>query len=157
MNIPLNIPPEIIVFFSAMLPFTELRGAIPLGFLLGLPAESVFVWALIGNIIPCFFILWVLGPISKFLMKHSSFFNKFFNKLFENTRKKHENALTKYGPIVLVVFVAIPLPGSGGWTGSLVAFLFGIRYWKAISLISLGLIIAGTLITLGVSGVLSFL
>lgn len=153
----LNIPPELIVFFSAMLPVTELRGAIPLGFLIGLPPESIFLWALIGNIIPCFFILWVLRPISEFLMRHSKFFNRFFTKLFEKTRTKHENAIQKYGPIFLVVFVAIPLPGSGGWTGSLVAFLFGIKYWKAIGLISIGLTIAGILITLGITGVISFI
>lgn len=155
MNILSYIPPELIVFFSAMLPLTELRGAIPLGFLLNLPTESTFIWALIGNIIPCFILLWILKPVSEILMKYSSFFNKFFTKLFDKTRKKHENAIKKYGPYFLVLFVAIPLPGSGGWTGSLIAFLFGIRYWKAIGLISAGLTIAGIIITLSLSGVLS--
>lgn len=154
---PFYIPPELIVFFSAMVPVTELRGAIPLGFLLGLPAESAFIWGLLGNIVPCLFIVWILGPISSFLMKHSTFFNRFFTRLFENTRKKHENSLRKYGAIILIIFVAIPLPGSGGWTGSLVAFLFGISYWKAIGYISLGLTMAGILITLGITGVLSFI
>lgn len=152
----LNIPPELIVFLSSMLPLTELRGSIPLGFVMGLPPEAIFFWALIGNIIPCFFILWVLGPISAFLTKHSNFFNRFFTKLFDKTRAKHETAIQKYGPIFLIVFVAIPLPGSGGWTGSLVAFLFGIKYWKAMGLISAGLTIAGILITLGITGVISF-
>jgi uncharacterized membrane protein len=153
----LNMIPELTVFFSAMLPITELRGAIPLGFLLGLPAEAAFLWAYIGNLIPCFFILWALGPISQFLMRHSKFFDKFFTKLYERTHDKHKDALEKYGPIFLIIFVAIPLPGSGGWTGSLVAFLFGISYWKAMSLIAIGIAIAGMIITLGVTGVISFL
>ncbi len=148
----LNIPPELIVFFSSMLPVTELRGAIPLGFAMGLPAEAVFLWALIGNILPCFFILWALGPISKFLMRHSKFFKQFFTKLFDKTRTKHEETVIKYGAAFLIIFVAIPLPGSGGWTGSLLAFLFGMKYWKSMGYIATGLTMAAIIITLGVNG-----
>lgn len=151
----MNIPPELLVFFSAMLPITELRGSIPLGFILGLPAESTFIYALIGNIIPCFLILWVLEPISKFLSRHIAFFEKFFDKLYKRTHDKHKDAIEKYGPIFLIIFVAIPLPGSGAWTGSLIAFLFGIKYWKALFYIFIGLIIAATLITLGITGVIN--
>ena len=148
----LNIPPEFIVFFSSMLPITELRGAIPLGFAIGLSPETTFFWALIGNILPCFFILWILGPISKFLMRHSQFFKSFFTKLFNKTKIKHEETLIKYGAIFLIIFVAIPLPGSGGWTGSLLAFLFGIKYWKAMGYIATGLTIAALIITLSING-----
>lgn len=136
-----------------MLPVTELRGAIPLGFAMGLPAESVFVWALIGNILPCFLILWVLGPISKFLMRHSAFFERFFTKLFNKTRTKHQKNIIKYGPLFLIIFVAIPLPGSGGWTGSLLAFLFGFKYWKSMGYITTGLTMAALIITLSINGV----
>lgn len=138
-----------------MLPITELRGSIPLGFIMGLPAETTFIYALIGNIIPCFFILWVLEPISKFLSHHISFFKKFFDKLYKRTHDKHKDAIEKYGPIFLIIFVSIPLPGSGAWTGSLIAFLFGIKYWKALTYIFIGLIIAATLITLGITGVIN--
>ncbi|MFC1810300.1 COG2426 family protein [Patescibacteria group bacterium] len=151
----MNIPPELIVFFSAMLPITELRGSIPLGFVMGLPAETTFIYALIGNIIPCFFILWVLEPIAKFLSRHIAFFKKFFDKLYKRTHDKHKDALEKYGPIFLIIFVSIPLPGSGAWTGSLIAFLFGIKYFKALTYIFIGLIIAATLITLGITGVIN--
>lgn len=138
-----------------MLPITELRGSIPLGFILGLPAESTFIYALIGNIIPCFLILWVLEPISKFLSRHIAFFEKFFDKLYKRTHDKHKDAIEKYGPIFLIIFVAIPLPGSGAWTGSLIAFLFGIKYWKALSFIFIGLLIAATLITMAAMGVIN--
>ncbi|MBD3156272.1 ligand-binding protein SH3 [Candidatus Peregrinibacteria bacterium] len=149
----MNIPPEYIVFFSSMLPVTELRGAIPLGFAMGLPAESIFVWALIGNILPCFFILWVLGPISAFLMRHSAFFERLFTKLFDKTRTKHQKNIIKYGPLFLIIFVAIPLPGSGGWTGSLLAFLFGMPYWKSMGYITAGLTMAALIITFSINGV----
>ena len=150
----LNTSPELIIFLSSMLPITELRGAIPLGFAMGLSAESIFFWALIGNVLPCFFILWVLGPISKFLMRHSAFFKHFFTKLFNTTKNKHEESIIKYGPLFLIIFVAIPLPGSGAWTGSLLAFLFQIPYWKAVSYITIGLTIAALIITLGINGAL---
>ncbi|MBA4336252.1 ligand-binding protein SH3 [bacterium] len=151
----MNASPELIVFFSSMLPVTELRGSIPLGFAMGLPAESVFFWALLGNVLPCFFILWALGPISTFLMRHSRFFERFFTKLFESTKNKHEQTVIKYGAVFLIIFVAIPIPGSGGWTGSLLAFLFGITYWKAMSYIATGIALAALIITLGVKGVIT--
>ncbi len=135
-----------------MLPVTELRGAIPLGFSMGLPAESVFLWSLVGNVLPCFLILLVLRPISDFLMRHSKFFNRFFSNLFNRTQTKHQKNVIKYGPIFLIVFVAIPLPGSGGWTGSLLAFLFGFKYWKAMGYITTGLTIAALIITLSING-----
>jgi len=151
----LNIPPELIVFFSSMLPITELRGAIPLGFAMGLSAEVTFMWALIGNILPCFFILWILDPISSFLMRHSRFFKDFLTKLFNKTKSKHGESIIKYGAPILIIFVAIPLPGSGGWTGSLVAFLFGIKYWKAMGYITIGLTIAAIVVTLSVNGLIN--
>ncbi len=138
-----------------MLPITELRGAIPLGFLIGLPADVTFIYAIVGNFLPVFLILWVLDPISKFLSRHIAFFEKFFDKLYKRTHDKHLDAIEKYGPIFLIIFVAIPLPGSGAWTGSLIAFLFGIKYWKALLYIFVGLLGAATIITLGSMGVVS--
>lgn len=153
----MNIPPELIVFFSSMLPVTELRGSIPLGFLLGLPPEAIFFWAIVGNFIPVLVFVWVLGPVTQILMKYSKWFNNFFNKLFIKTREKHKITLDRYGAIFLIIFVAIPLPGSGGWTGSLIAFLFGIPYFKAVGYILAGLLLAGTIITFGITGVISFI
>lgn len=138
-----------------MLPITELRGAIPLGFYLGFPAELTFICALAGNLLPVFLILWVLDPISKFLSRHIAYFKKFFDKLYERTHDKHKDAIEKYGPIFLIVFVAIPLPGSGAWTGSLIAFLFGIKYWQALLYIFIGLIISGILVTYASMGVIN--
>lgn len=138
-----------------MLPVTELRGAIPLGFLMGLPAQTTFVYAIVGNILPVFLILAALDPISKFLSRHIAFFKEFFDKLYKRTHDKHIDAIEKYGPIFLIIFVAIPLPGSGAWTGSLIAFLFGIKYWKAILYIFIGLLGSGTIMTLASMGVIN--
>ena len=148
-------PRELIVFFTAAVPIIELRGAIPLGFAMGLPAEATFLWAFLGNMFPCFFILWLLDPVSKFLMKHSAFFNKNLTKLFENTRTKHKSSVEKWGAPFLITFVAIPLPGTGAWTGCLLSFLFGMKYWKGLICNALGVVIADLLVTLSLAGILA--
>lgn len=149
-----GLPPELQVFFLAMLPITELRAAIPVGItLLNLPAEGAFIWGVLGNIIPTLMILLFLSPVCTFLIEHSKFFNKLFTKLFEKTRDKHTKNFERYGTFFLFLFVAIPLPGSGGWTGALIAFLFGISFWRAAMAISLGIATAGLLITVGVGSI----
>jgi uncharacterized membrane protein len=148
-------PGYLIVFLLAMVPVIELRGAIPLGFAMGLPPETTFLWAFLGNLPPCFFILWWLDPVSKFLMKHSKFFNRFLTKLFEHTRTKHQTAIDKWGAPFLITFVAIPLPGTGAWTGCLIAFIFGMKFWKGLICNAFGIIIADLLVTLSLAGILA--
>lgn len=139
-----------------MLPVSELRGAIPVA--IGVynlnPVETYFI-AVIGNIIPVIFILKYIDSISKYLMSKHELFNKFFTYLFEHTRKKHNKKFEKWGALALITFVAIPLPITGGWSGALAAFVFGIPFKKALSLISFGIMIAGVIVTglsLGVFG-----
>lgn len=151
-----GLPPEAQVFFSAMLPITELRAAIPFGItILKMAPISAFIWAVIGNIIPMLLILALMEPVCKFLMKKSKFLNKYLTKLFEKTHRKHSKKFDRYGTIFLFIFVAIPLPGSGGWTGTLLAFLFGISFWRAAIAISAGIATAGALITLITIGAVS--
>jgi len=142
-----NFPPELATFIISMLPVSELRGAIPVA--IGVynlnPVEAYFI-AIIGNIIPVIFILKYIDPISKCLMSKSKFFHKFFTRLFEHTRKKHNGKFEKWGALALITFVAIPLPVTGGWSGALAAFVFGIPFWRALSLISLGIMIAGVIV-----------
>ncbi|MEA2098092.1 MAG: small multi-drug export protein [Patescibacteria group bacterium] len=151
-----NISPELATLIISMLPISELRGAIPLA--IGVyhlnPIETYFL-AIIGNIIPVVFILKFIDPISKFLMSKSKFFNKFFTHLFERTRKKHNDKFEKWGALALITFVAIPLPITGGWSGALAAFVFGIPFKRALPLIFFGIMIAGVIVTglsLGVWG-----
>ena len=143
-----NFPPEVATFIISMLPISELRGAIPVA--IGVynlnPAEAYFI-AVVGNMVPVIFILKYINPVSKYLMSKSKFFNKFFTYLFERTRKKHNGKFEKWGALALITFVAIPLPVTGGWSGALAAFVFGVPFKKALPLIFLGVIIAGIIVT----------
>ncbi|MBT3704513.1 small multi-drug export protein [Candidatus Peregrinibacteria bacterium] len=141
--------PEIATFFTSMLPGLELRLGIPLGIGFGLSPPQAFIIGTLGNLIPAFFILKLLDPIANLLRKHSKLMDRFFTFLFDKTRNKHSKKFAKYGKAFIIIFVSIPLPGSGAWSGSLLAYLFGVKYWQAILLISLGVIIAGILVTAG--------
>ena len=152
MTLETSILPALVTFFGSMLPGVELRLGIPLGISMGLDPMSAFFIGIIGNIIPNFIILKLLGPFTDFLRRHSTKLDKLFTKLFEKTRDKHKKKFEQYGAFFIILFVAIPLPGSGSWSGSLIAFLFGVKYWKAMALIIIGVILAGLLVTTGFNG-----
>lgn len=135
-------------------PIFELRGAIPYALTHGLSWQQAIIFSVIGNMIPVFFILWWLEPVSNWLRKRFAIFEKFFTWLFEYTRKKHAKNIQTYKELGLVILVAIPLPMTGAWSGSLVAFLFGIPYKKAVPLIFAGVFIAAVLVTLASTGVI---
>jgi len=136
------------ILLLAMTPINELRGTIPvaLGFY-HLPVKEAFFYSVAGNMIPIFFILLLLPWIANVLMKKFDKFNKFFTWLFERTRKKFYKKYSLYGDLALTIFVAVPLPLTGAWTGAIAAFLFCIPYWRALGLIFLGVLIAGLIIT----------
>lgn len=152
-----QLSPELSVFIISMLPVSELRGAIPMAIgVYHLNPLQAYVIAVIGNIIPVIFILKYIEPISNYLMLKSKLFKTFFTRLFEYTRKKHNGKFEKWGALALITFVAIPLPITGGWSGAIAAFVFGIPFKKALPLISLGIMIAGVIVmglSLGVWGV----
>lgn len=149
--------PELVIFLTSMLPLSELRGAIPLGILVyNMPAWYAFLWAVLGNLIPIIFIIWGLDLlINKFLIHKIYIFNRFFTWLFERTQRKHSKKVERWGELALVIFVAIPLPGTGVWTGSLIAFVFGIPAKRAFPLIALGVLIAGILVSLITEGIIN--
>lgn len=146
------------LLLTAMAPIGELRAAIPIGltaFKLGV--IETYIISVIGNMIPILLIIFLLEPISNLLSKHFKFFKWFFNWLFEHTRKRHSHKFEVLEEITLVMFVAIPLPMTGAWSGALASFVFGIPPKKSLPLIFLGVLIAGvivTLITLGVKSVI---
>jgi uncharacterized membrane protein len=147
------VPRELIVVLLAASPILELRGAMPVGKILGLPIEAIFFWSILGTILPVSFILKFLDPVSKFLMKHSKWFNRFLTKIFEKTRAKHNKRFEEVGSVLLILFSAIPLPGFGAWTGALIAYLFDIPYWKAVGLIFLGVIAMALIVGLTIESV----
>ena len=149
------LPKEVVVFCMAMLPILELRGAIPWGlkFAPSLPHMTVYLFAVLGNFVPVIPILLFLQPVSEYLRK-VRVFDKFFTWLFARTRKRGK-LIERYEAIGLTLFVAIPLPVTGAWTGALAAFVFGIRLrWAAIC-ISIGILIAGVIVTLASKGVIT--
>lgn len=142
----------------SMLPILEVRGGIPFGIgVLGLTALQAFLASIVGNILIVIILLKGLNPVTQFLMKHSKWFNRNLTKLFEKTRHKHSHRFNEVGALFLVTFVAIPLPATGAWTGSLIAYLFGIPFRTAFILISLGVIAAGILVSLGFESITSII
>jgi len=140
---------ELRTIIIASFPIVELRGAIPVAMgIFNFAWPKALILSLIGNILPIIPIIWFLDKLSGYLSKQFVFFNRFFNWLFERTRKKTENGFNKWGKWALVAFVAIPLPFTGVWTGCIAAFLFGIKYKNAFWLISLGAFLAGILVTI---------
>ncbi len=128
------------------LPIVELRGAVPVGIVaFEMPWWKVYLIAVVGNMLPIPFILLLLGPVSTFLMRFKVG-KSFFDWLFARTRKKSAS-IEKYEALGLTIFVAIPLPVTGGWTGAMAAFLMGIPFWKAMLYILLGVMIAGVIMT----------
>ena len=152
-----GIPAEIQMMVLSAFPLTELRGSIPIAFLNAnwiWPWWKIYILAVAGNMLPVPFILWFLGPVSRFLSRWK-FFDRFFSKLFERARRRAGTKIERYEALGLTLFVAIPLPVTGAWTGCVAAFLFGIPIRIAIPSIALGVAIAGAVITLIMSGTLA--
>jgi len=142
-------------FFLAMTPVNELRGTIPLAlWVFNLPPLKAYFFAVLGNAVPPIFIIFFLKNLSNLLRK-IPVFQRFFTWLFERTYQKFYKKYSFYGDLALVFFVAIPLPMTGAWTGSVAAFLFKIPYWRALLLIFLGILISGAIVTLASLGIIN--
>jgi uncharacterized membrane protein len=142
-----GVNPELIVGLIAMLPIVELRGAVPVGILvLGLPWWKVVIWSLAGNLLPVVFLLFILKRLVRWLNR-ISVFRRFFDWLY--ARASNEGArIQRYEFWGLVAFVGIPLPGTGAWTGAVVAEVLRLPYWKSLLAIVGGVIAAATVVTL---------
>ena len=142
--------------FVSMVPVIELRGAIPIGTGLGLPLGLSIVVSIIGNMIPVPFIIVFIRKIFEWMRKKLPKLNGFVTKLEEKADKQKETVL-RYEFWGLFILVAIPLPGTGAWTGALVAAMLDMRLKKAIPSILLGVVIAGVVVALVTSGGVTFL
>lgn len=138
---------EIQIFLLAMTPIGELRVSLPAALTVyNLDWGIAYLISVVGNLIPVIILLRFLGPISDWLSKNFKIFQRFFSWLFKRTRKKYNYKMEKYGHLALLVFVAIPLPITGGWTASLLAFLYSIPFKAAFLSIALGIMIAGLIV-----------
>lgn len=147
---------EFTVMLTAALPIIEMRGAIPVGMSLGLSPIHSFVLAFIGSMIPVPFILFGIRPIFKYLTT-TRFFKKIINKLTDRSLKANSYRIKKYGTLGLIFIVALPFPGTGVWSGSLIAALMNIRFKWAFPAIFIGNVIAGIIIMLFSSGVVNII
>lgn len=136
---------ELTVLITAAMPVIEMRGAIPVGISLGLSPLHAAVLSFAGSMIPVPFILFGIRPIFNYL-NATKFFKKLVDKLTESSKAKNSEVIRKYGVWALILIVAIPLPGTGVWSGSLIAALMGLRFKWAFPAILLGNVLAGILI-----------
>ncbi len=138
---------ELCVLFCSMIPIIELRGAIPMGFALGLPLWQSYLLSVIGNMIPVPFILLFIKAVLGWMGKSKV---KFFNKVaawLNRKVEKNRDKIAKYSFWGVCLFVAVPLPVTGAWTGSLVAAMIDMKFWKAFLSCLFGVMIAGVIMT----------
>lgn len=143
------------VFFLSMVPVLELRAAIPVGATLGLEWVANYLICVIGNMIPVPFILLFIRHVLEWMKKIPR-----LDKIalwVENKAQKNTPKVQKYASLGLLIFVALPLPGTGAWTGALVAAMLDMRMKYAIPSIFCGVLIAGLIMSLASYGLVSFL
>lgn len=143
---------ELIVFIISLMPILELRGGLIAAALLNLNIIWAFIICFIGNIIPIPFILWLITPIFNYLKK-TKLFSGLVNKL-ENKAMSKKEQIERLQYIGLMLFVGIPLPGTGAWTGCLIAALLNMNKKKAMLYAVLGVIMAGVIMMIFSYGLL---
>ena len=145
------VPANVLIFFISMLPVIELRGGMIAAKLLGVPLLRAFFICYLGNIVPIPFILLFIRKIFDFLRKFGPT-GKVIDKIINRSMKKSDKVI-KYKTLGLMAIVAVPLPGTGGWTGALIAALLDLRMKKALPIIALGVFIAGLIMSLLTYGI----
>ncbi len=130
----------------SMLPIVELRGSVPFGVGMDLPLIPVLIVSIIGNMIPVPFIILFIRKIFEWMKNHSEKLGAIAEKLETRAAAKGD-MLVKYETLGLFILVAIPLPGTGAWTGALVAAMFNLRLKNALPAILLGVVAAGLIMS----------
>ena len=139
---------ELCVFFCSMIPIIELRGAIPLGAALGLPMWQSYLISVIGNMLPVPIILLFVKKVLDFMSKCKiKIFNKIANWVYAKAEKNRAK-IEKYSFWGVALFVGIPLPMTGAWTGSLVAAFIDMKFFKAVLSALVGVLVAGLVMSL---------
>ncbi|KAK6931170.1 putative small multi-drug export [Dillenia turbinata] len=140
-------PDEAIVFALATLPILELRGAIPVGYWMQLKPVALTVLSILGNMVPVPFIILYLKRLATFLAGRNPAASHFLDKLFERAKEK-AGPVEEFQWLGLMLFVAVPFPGTGAWTGAFIASVLDMPFWPAVSANFFGVVIAGLLVNL---------
>jgi len=143
---------EWLVLLAAATPVLEVRGSIPLGLYFGIPAAKVFWLSVIGSVLPILPILFGLNYLTVHLRKIPAM-DRFFEWLFTRTRAKGE-LVQRLETLGLFLFVAVPLPGTGAWTGCAAAYIFGLSYFNGFIACALGTTAAAVLVMAASLGVI---
>lgn len=144
------------VFGTSMVPVLELRGALIWAAADGLNPLISYLVCVIGNIIPVPFLILFVRPVFEWMKRHSATLGRIAERL-ETKAANKAGKIKKYEMLGLFLFVAIPLPGTGAWTGSLIAAVLGMRIKDSFPMIALGVFSAGAIMTLGAFGAVGFL
>ncbi len=150
-----KISKEMIVFVISMVPILELRGGLLAASVMNIDIVNAVWYCVIGNIIPVPFILLLITPVFNWL-KRTKTFRPMVEKLESRAMGKSEQ-IEKYQFLGLVLFVGIPLPGTGAWTGSLIASLLGMKFKKAFPAVLLGIVMATVIMSIVSYGLLGAL
>lgn len=140
-------PKELATFLIAFIPVTELRASIPLAVkVYGLSPFVSWFYSVAGTFFVMAMIVFLLDPIAKILSKYIPIFKKFFDWLFEHTRKRASKKMEKYGEWAIFILAATPIPLLGGLTGALAAFVFNVPKKKSLPLLLAGTMLAGAIV-----------
>jgi uncharacterized membrane protein len=137
---------ELITFLMAMVPVIELRGAIPYGVVAGLSVHTAFIIAVIGNLVPIPILVVFTRKVFEWLRTKSGSLDRMVCRL-ETKAEKNKVLVERYEFLGLMILVAVPLPGTGAWTGALVAAMMNMRLKTAMPAIIAGVLIAGIIVT----------
>ena len=148
----------LLTFLVAMVPVVELRGAIPFGVVRGLNLWTAIIASVLGNLVPVPFIILFIRKIFAWMRSHMPKLDGLVTRM-EKKAEKNRAAVEKYAFWGLAILVAIPLPGTGAWTGALVAAMMEMRLKRAFPAIVIGVVIAGvivSIVTYGAQAIFSF-
>lgn len=152
-----GLPNELIVIIISAIPIIEVRGAVPISLIyFKQPVIITFLLNLIGSLLPVFPLLWFLTYITDWLRKKNQSFDRFIAWLFARTRAKSK-LIEDFELIGLVLFIGVPLPGTGVWTGTIAAYLLGLRWLPTFFAAAAGTAIATALVIAASLGIINFI
>lgn len=151
-----DIPPQLAIMSIAMIPIAENRVSVPIALgVYKLSVVSAIFWSVIGSVLAAVILVFFLDKLRRWAVKRIPVADRFFTWLYTRTERRFAKKYEYWGAIALTLFVAIPLPVTGVWTGSVAAIVFGIKPAKALLFISIGVILSVGIVTLASLGVIS--